>query len=77
MTGPEMLEASAKSPDGTIIVVNRNSGKKYSVDRDVIRANANDDRPYIYGWPLKPSPRQPRAPIWFYASSVSLSKEFA
>lgn len=72
MTGQEMLDALQDSSGGIRVV--SQSGKLYDVERDVVTSNADEVDPYIYGWPVKPHPRAPKVPRWFYARNVQLAE---
>lgn len=72
MTGQDMLSALHDHGGGIRVVTD--SGKLYDVERDVVTANANEADPYIYGWPVRPHPRAPRGPRWFYARNVRIAE---
>jgi hypothetical protein len=69
MTGSDLLAALGDQP--VLRVVHRN-GRRYDVERDVILANAKDERPYIYGWPVLPKwHRQHGRAQHFFAENVA------
>lgn len=58
--------------DGAVRVTTK-SGKLYDVERDVILANAREDNPIIYGWPVVPRWHRSHGRVrWFRADNVQV-----
>ena len=57
--------------DHDSIVVASRSATRYRIEADVLRANAGEADPFIYGWPEKPHPRGPSGPRWFFLRNVT------
>lgn len=72
MTGQEMLDALPDHGGGIRVV--SNTGVLYDVERDVVMANASEDDPFIYGFPVRPNPRLRNRVRWFYARNVRLAE---
>lgn len=72
MTGEEMLQAADRM--GNFVVAHSKSGKLYQIEKDVVRAWCTEPNSYLYGWPVKPHPRAPRGPVWFFSKNLRLAE---